>query len=449
MNSTTTPSSSTATTSPAFIPPSPSTTTPPAFIPPSPSTTTPPPAPTSSLTSPETFTIGMGENGNPDTKDMKAVVKSVLSNRNNGTDNNPINNNCNSKDNNDNHNGKDNNHNHNSSSSNSQSSLKRKASSQPLARPPQPAPAKAPCSLPKYYDRKVRYKYLETLGTGTFSTVSKVERLQEGGLFAIKTMSLDNIETVKLQQFPHTNIIGYVSYFRYKDLLHMVLELASHSLHDAIVNRSIDKTTFLEYTTMIAAGVSHLHRNNILHGDIKPANILITKQNVAKLADLGGAMDMTKKPERAVGSLNFQAPEVTAEGNYGLPADIFSFGRTLQAMMTYTSMPKNEAFLSFAARFLKYEPNLRPTADNILNEQFSALHLEELLEEEEVVVEVEEKDNEVTKEKGVKGERKEEKEGERKVEEEVEKEEEKNEEEKEIEKEVEKEAEKENDEKKA
>ncbi|KAG9072124.1 hypothetical protein KI688_006348 [Linnemannia hyalina] len=37
----------------------------------------------------------------------------------------------------------------------------------------------------------------------------------------------------------------------------------------------------------MAAGVAHLHRHGILHGDNKPANILITKQNVVKLADLG------------------------------------------------------------------------------------------------------------------------------------------------------------------
>ncbi|KAG9072188.1 Cell division control protein 2 [Linnemannia hyalina] len=265
----------------------------------------------------------MGSSSGPDTEGLKTVVKSVTSNRNDGTDNNPINNSCSSNGNNDIHSSKDNNDSHTSSSSsdNNKINLKRKATSQPVPHPPPPAPVKAPRPFPKYVDRNVRYKYLGTLGAGTYAAVYKVERLQEGGLFAIKTTSLENLDRVRLlnkmhfngvfqtevitlRQFPHTNIIAYISHFHYRDLLHMVLELASHvghvcfnemkSLHDAIVHRRIDKTTFLEYTMMMAAGVAHLHRNSILHGDIKPANILITEQNVVKLADLGEVRYMSE-----------------------------------------------------------------------------------------------------------------------------------------------------------
>ncbi|KAG9072185.1 Serine/threonine-protein kinase Nek9 [Linnemannia hyalina] len=198
---------------------------------------------------------------------------------------------------------------------------------------------------PKYYEGKVQYKYLGTLGTGTYAAVYKVERLQEGGPFAIKTMPLEHAtifqaEVGTLQRFPHTNIIAYVSHFRYKDVLHMVLELASYSLHDAIINRRIDKTTFLECTAMMAAGVAHLHRNKLLYGDIKPQNILITEQNVVKLADLGEVRHMVKPLDRAVGSESHQAPEVTMEGKYGLPTDIYSFGRTLEDMVINTLMEK-------------------------------------------------------------------------------------------------------------
>ncbi|KAF9127916.1 Serine/threonine-protein kinase Nek9 [Mortierella sp. GBA39] len=252
--------------------------------------------------------------------------------------------------------------------------------------------------MPKYYDRKVQYKFLDTLGTGTYAAVYKVERLREGGLFAIKTMSLDRLnkfqnEAITLRKFPHTNVIAYISHFRYKDLLHLVLELASHSLHDAIVHRCIDKTTFLEYTVMMAAGVAHLHRHGILHGDIKPANILITKQNVVKT------------PEGIVGSENFQAPEAMTGVGYGLPADIFAFGRTLQAMMSNTRMAKNEAFRSFTVPSVQHGPSRRPTTDSILNEQFSALRVEELLEEDEMK---EENENENEKKEENEEERKEE-----------------------------------------
>ncbi|KAF9536349.1 Serine/threonine-protein kinase Nek9 [Mortierella hygrophila] len=201
----------------------------------------------------------------------------------------------------------------------------------------------------------------------------------------------------------------------------------------------------------MAAGVAHLHRNKLLHGDIKPVNILITEQNVVKLADLGEVRYMNKPLDRAVGSESHRAPEVTMEGKYGLPADIYSFGRTLEDMMINTRMEKNEAFLSFAARFMEFEPDRRPTADGILSEEFSALCVEELLEEEEEMKEENEKKEESEnekKEESEKGEKEKEagkEESEKKEEKEVEEESEKKEE-KEVEEEREKEEEKEEEE---
>lgn len=65
----------------------------------------------------------------------------------------------------------------------------------------------------------------------------------------------------------------------------MVLESASHNLHDAIVARRIDRDTFIDYTAMMIVGLAHLHKHHILHGDLKPLNILITEQNVVRVAD--------------------------------------------------------------------------------------------------------------------------------------------------------------------
>ncbi|KAG0271251.1 Cyclin-dependent kinase 20, partial [Linnemannia gamsii] len=100
-------------------------------------------------------------------------------------------------------------------------------------------------------------------------------------------------EAKTLQRLPHENLIAYVGYFRYHGLFHLVMELASHTLHDAIVGRRIDTPIFLKYAKMMAVGIVHLHSHQILHGDLKPVNILITEQNVIKLADLGEMRNMT------------------------------------------------------------------------------------------------------------------------------------------------------------
>lgn len=93
----------------------------------------------------------------------------------------------------------------------------------------------------------------------------------------------------------------------------------------------------------IISGVVYLHEKSIIHRDIKGANILVTDQGVAKLADFGCSKRMagvcTTSLEESMsalkGSVPWMAPEVIKQNRYGRSSDIWSFGATMIEMGKY------------------------------------------------------------------------------------------------------------------
>jgi serine/threonine protein kinase len=96
------------------------------------------------------------------------------------------------------------------------------------------------------------------------------------------------------------------------------------------------------YTRQIVDGVVYLHEKGILHRDIKGANVLVTDQGVAKLADFGCSKRLpqiiTTSLEESLrsirGSIPWMAPEVVQQTGHSLKADIWSIGATVIEMAT-------------------------------------------------------------------------------------------------------------------
>jgi serine/threonine protein kinase len=93
----------------------------------------------------------------------------------------------------------------------------------------------------------------------------------------------------------------------------------------------------------IAEALEHAHEKGLIHRDVKPKNIMITKEGVAKLADMGLARAITDKEAaeaeagKAFGTPYYISPEqIRGEKDIGPPADIYSLGATLYHMVTGT-----------------------------------------------------------------------------------------------------------------
>lgn len=76
----------------------------------------------------------------------------------------------------------------------------------------------------------------------------------------------------------------------------------------------------------VAAGLAHSHERQVLHRDVKPANVFLTEQGTAKLGDFGTGMFMSDDSSDRVGTAFYMAPEVFEGNQAGVRSDIYSLG---------------------------------------------------------------------------------------------------------------------------
>ena len=95
-----------------------------------------------------------------------------------------------------------------------------------------------------------------------------------------------------------------------------------------------DESIIATITKEIVKGLNYLHKNKVIHRDIKASNILISSEGDIVLADFGVSASLKDKPRRLtlVGSPCYMAPEIPAEKGYNFKVDIWSLGITLLEM---------------------------------------------------------------------------------------------------------------------
>lgn len=117
------------------------------------------------------------------------------------------------------------------------------------------------------------------------------------------------------------------------------------SLSQFLKDLPLSTLLFRNIALGIARGVEYLHQQHIIHRDLKPANILLDNSLNPRIADFGVSREaateyatMTK-----IGTPTYCAPEVLNGDRYSFPADIYSFGMILCAMMQGGNPWKSEA----------------------------------------------------------------------------------------------------------
>ncbi|XP_040378979.1 mitogen-activated protein kinase kinase kinase 1-like [Oryza brachyantha] len=204
-------------------------------------------------------------------------------------------------------------------------------------------------------------------------------------------------EIALLSRLDHSNIVQYYGTDKEDSKLYVFLELVSQgSLASLYQKYRLRNSHVSRYTRQILDGLCYLHDRNIVHRDVKCANILVHANGSVKLADFGLAKEIGKFTalKSCQGSVYWMAPEVVShKKTYGTPADIWSLGCTVLEMLTrehpYPNLewtqalfkigreepPDNPEYLSkeardFISQCLRLNPDDRPYASKLLDHPF-------------------------------------------------------------------------------
>ncbi|MBQ6383949.1 MAG: serine/threonine protein kinase [Clostridia bacterium] len=131
------------------------------------------------------------------------------------------------------------------------------------------------------------------------------------------------------QYTPHENGIGWTLFIR--------MELLS-SLSEWAEDKN-DDTDAINLAVSICGALFEMEKRNMLHRDINPQNIFVSRSGYFKLGDLGVAQKTEKSLKGKVGTLRYMAPEVFKNGSATFASDIYSLGLTLYWLMNNGCLP--------------------------------------------------------------------------------------------------------------
>ena len=234
---------------------------------------------------------------------------------------------------------------------------------------PTPIGTEPPISEPDI-QKLTRYELIEEIGSGGFALVYKVKRKSDERIVAVKIpkrwdedSSSAFIDEVSIwQSLSRQDSAHIVKILRRSAVPFGYIEMEYMEKSLADLRFPLDPKVASEYMLSIAYAIytAHSQKPPVIHMDIKPSNILINSEGIAKLGDWGIAGKNYKDTDLAgKGTLDFCSPEVLDPMEYGKPdeqSDIFSFGSTFYYIIT--------GIKPFSGR------NEEETMDNILSKDF-------------------------------------------------------------------------------
>ena len=186
-----------------------------------------------------------------------------------------------------------------------------------------------------------RYELLEKIGDGGMAVVYKARCRLLNRFVAIKilkpefTKDMKFIESFRRESqaaasLSNPNIVNIYDVGKEGNIYYIVMELIEgQTLSDIIANEGkIEYKRAVDIVKQIALALSFAHKNHIIHRDVKPHNILITKEGIAKITDFGiakavNAGTIVGNTGTIMGSVHYFSPE-QARGGYVDESQIYS-----------------------------------------------------------------------------------------------------------------------------
>jgi len=255
---------------------------------------------------------------------------------------------------------------------------------------------------------KKKYKKGKFLGKGGFAKCFEVTCMSTGKIMAAKIVSKSLLtkphQREKMSQeirihrsLTHKHIVNFISYFEDPDNVYMILELCGKkSLMELHKRRKAVTEPEARYILLqLLDAAIHLHKNKVIHRDLKLGNLFINDNMELKLGDFGLAtrLDFDGERKRTLcGTPNYIAPEVLNKLGHSYEVDMWSIGCIMFTLLvgkppfettslkdTYNKIKRNDYFVPprvstnaqmLIVKLLRPDPSQRPTAEQCLREDF-------------------------------------------------------------------------------
>ncbi|KAJ4718181.1 Receptor-like protein kinase [Melia azedarach] len=207
-----------------------------------------------------------------------------------------------------------------------------------------------------------RFSESNLIGMGSFGSVYKA-RFQDGMEVAVKVFHLQfdgafksfDVECEVMKSIRHRNLVKILSSCSNDDFKALVLEyMPNGSLEKCLysTNRILDVFQRLNIMIDVSSALEYLHfgyLTPVIHCDLKPSNVLLDGNMVARLSDFGIAKLLTGEDQsmtqtQTLATIGYMAPEYGREGKVSIKGDIYSYG--IMLMETFTGTKPTEEFFA-------------------------------------------------------------------------------------------------------
>ncbi|MCL2050157.1 MAG: Stk1 family PASTA domain-containing Ser/Thr kinase [Lachnospiraceae bacterium] len=215
-----------------------------------------------------------------------------------------------------------------------------------------------------------RYEILEKIGTGGMSDVYKAKCNKLNRFVAVKVLKQEfsenanfvskfRIEAQAAAGLSHPNIVNVYDVGEEKDIYYIVMELVEGITLKKYIEKKarLSVKEAISITIPICMGIEAAHNNHIIHRDIKPQNIIISKDGKVKVTDFGIAKAATSNTitSNVMGSVHYTSPEQARGGFSDEKSDIYSLGITLFEMLTGRVAFNGETTVAIAIKHIQEE----------------------------------------------------------------------------------------------